>query len=173
MAEREEAVNLNERIVEYLHTQDAERLDPGEREFEDVEVQDIFVRDLGATRVYYTIRQYPNQQFAIYYDRLNLVVPPTEESVSIDVDTRLLPEGADAAAQTQDDPPPAPDPHVDPDPDTEQTVQTEDMPIAPAAQTDPTKCHGTKQDGTPCSRNAGWGTEHPGTGNCKNHESDE
>lgn len=31
------------------------------------------------------------------------------------------------------------------------------------------QCGALKRDGTPCTRPKGWGTQHPGTGRCKNH----
>jgi hypothetical protein len=33
----------------------------------------------------------------------------------------------------------------------------------------PTRCNGTNRQGDPCGQAAGWGTDHPGTGNCKHH----
>lgn len=31
------------------------------------------------------------------------------------------------------------------------------------------KCKGTNRSGKPCTKPAGWGTDHPGSGNCKHH----
>lgn len=36
-------------------------------------------------------------------------------------------------------------------------------------QKEPLLCGGQKRDGGICGREAGWGTDHPGTGNCKHH----